>query len=171
MNILAYKMVLLWLLDQKTVLQNSISQMTSSPENLAVFLRKINKCLPICIIQFQVAFLDATADCIEWQWFCKVLPSPCGYVYHDGFSDNTAWGLDGQAHSASVSALGLYALIFPPNPWIFSRYCELWMVKDWKIIFELTDNSLMKFGTKCLTTTHPCMQRLSLWWMLLLYSV
>ena len=39
------------------------------------------------------------------------------------------------------------------------------------IVFELTDNSLTMFGTKCWTTTHPRLKRLSLWWMLLLYSL
>ena len=51
-------------------------QMTLGPKNLAAILRKIYKCLPLCIIQFQVAFLDAVADCVEWQWFSKVLLSP-----------------------------------------------------------------------------------------------
>ena len=37
------------------------------------------------------------------------------------------------------------------------------------ILFELTDNSHTKFGTKWWTTTQPCFQRLSLWWMLVLY--
>ena len=49
----------------------------------------------LCIIQFQVAFLDAEADCVEWQWFSKVLLSPCGYVHHCSmtvFPNNTAWG-------------------------------------------------------------------------------
>ena len=55
------------------------SRMTSGPEKLGgVFCAKINKCLPLCIIQF--LFLHAAADCVEWQWFSKVLPSPCGYV-------------------------------------------------------------------------------------------
>ena len=34
-------------------------------ETLVVILRKINKCLPLCIIQFQVTFLDAAVDCVE----------------------------------------------------------------------------------------------------------
>ena len=32
----------------------------------------------LCIIQFQFQ----TADCVEWQCFSKVLPSPCGNVHH-----------------------------------------------------------------------------------------
>ena len=96
---------------------------------------KINKCLPLCIIQFQVAFLDALADCIEWQWFSKVLLSPCGYVHHG---------------SRTVSQT------IPPVDSIF---------------FELTDHFLTEFGKKWWTMTHPCLQRLSLCWMLLLYSI
>ena len=43
----------------------SFGQMTLGPENSATFLSKINKCLPLCIIQrFQVAFVDAVADCV-----------------------------------------------------------------------------------------------------------
>ena len=48
------------------------SPMISGSENLP-FLHKIHKCLPLCIMQFQVAFLDAEADYVEWQWFSKVL--------------------------------------------------------------------------------------------------
>ena len=43
---------------------------------------KIDNSLPLSIIQFQVAFLDAEANCVEWQWFAKVLLSPCSYVHH-----------------------------------------------------------------------------------------
>ena len=32
------------------------------PRELGCFLLKMNKCLPLCIIQFIVAFLDAAAD-------------------------------------------------------------------------------------------------------------
>ena len=139
-----------------------------------LFLCKIKKCLPLYIIQFQVAFLDAAADCVEWQWFSKVLPSPCGYVHHgsmDGFSNNTAWGLDGHAHSAAVTALGLLAPRFPLTPWIFSQY--IWTVDgerpkffailrwetlslNWLTIFS---QSLAQSGEPM---THPCLQRLSL---------
>ena len=33
-------------------------------------------------VESNVTFLDAVADCVEWQWFSKVLPKPSGYVYH-----------------------------------------------------------------------------------------
>ena len=65
-----------------TVYSVHLEKLTSGPGNSAEFLRKINKCLPLCIIQCQVAFLDAATDCVEWQWFSKVLLSPCGSVYH-----------------------------------------------------------------------------------------
>ena len=62
------------------------SQMISGPENSMEFLRKMYKCLPLCIIQFQIEFLDASADCVEWQWFSKVVLSPCGYVHNGGMT-------------------------------------------------------------------------------------
>ena len=96
------------------------------PRELGGVSDQINKCLSFCKIQFQVAFLDAAADCVAWQWFSKVLPSPCGYIQHVGFSNNTAWGLDGHGDSAAVSAL---AFTHQDFPWIFSRYYELWRVK------------------------------------------
>ena len=116
------------------------SQMTSGPENSVAFLCKINKCLPLCIIQFQVAFLDAAADCVEWQWFSKVLPSPCGYVHHGSMTvSQTIPEGSMVTHSAAVSALGLYAPRFPLTPWIFSRYYELWMVKDLNSLQSCTE--------------------------------
>lgn len=36
-------------------------------------------CLPLCIIQFQCIFLEAAADCTEWQNFYMVLFCTCGY--------------------------------------------------------------------------------------------
>ena len=54
----------------------------SAQRTRGAFLRQMIKCLPLCIIQFQVAFLDAQADCVEWQWFSKVLLSPRGCVHH-----------------------------------------------------------------------------------------
>ena len=155
----------------------------SGPENSAAFLCKIYKCLPLCIIQFEVAFLDAAADCVEWQWFSKVLPSPCGYVHHGSMTVSQTIPPEGSMVThiqQSFSALGIYTPIFPLTPWIFSQYYELWMVKDLNYLqscaekhcaLNWLDNSLRKFGTKCWTTTHPCLQRLKLWWMLLLYSI
>ena len=70
--------------DQRTRFHLSLVHLRwlRAQRTLQRFCSKINKCLPLCIIQFQVAFLDAVADCVEWQWFSKVLPSPCGYVHH-----------------------------------------------------------------------------------------
>ena len=110
--------------------------------------------------------------------FPKVLPSPSGYVHHS-FLNNTAWELDGPTHLAAVAALGLYAPRFSLTPWIFSWYYELWMVKDLNSLQSYTEkhclwtdwHSLMKFSTKWWTTAHPYLQRRSLWWMLLFYSI
>ena len=49
------------------------------------------------------------------------------------FSGNTAWGLDGQLHSAAVSALGLYA----------PRFYELWMVKDLNSLQSCTEKHFL----------------------------
>ena len=61
-----------------------------------------------------------------------------------------------------------------------SQYYELWMVKDlnslhfciekhclWTDCAKLHERIVMKWWTM----THPCLQRLSLWWMLILYSI
>ena len=139
------------------------SQMTSGPENSAVFVCKINKCLPLCIIQFQVAFLDAAADCVEWQWFSKILPSPCGYVHHGSMTVSQTIAPEGSCSCSFSSGF---------SPWLLRTeimiiICNLAL----RNVIQLTDNSLTKFGTKWWTMTHPCLQQLSLWWMLLLYSV
>ena len=87
-----------------TVFQ-SISDYFCAQIILAVFLHKINKCLPLCVIQFQVAFLDAAADCFECQWFPKVLPSLCGYVHPGTITVSQTIpldSLDGHTHSAAV---------------------------------------------------------------------
>ena len=112
-----------WNMDS-TVFRSISSDFGSSPE--AAFLCKICKCLPLSIIQFQVAFLDAAADCFVWQWLS------------DKYSNNGS-KLDGHAHSAVVSALGLYALRFPLTPWIFSWYYELWMVRDLNYLQSCTE--------------------------------
>ena len=64
------------------------SQIASGLENF--ILRKIHECLPLCIIQFQVAFLDAPADCVERWWFSKVHPSPWGYIHHGSITVSQA---------------------------------------------------------------------------------
>lgn len=68
--------------------------------------------LPPCVLEFQVALLDAAASCVKW-WISKVLLSPCGYIHHIGMTQyNVAWGLRGHTHLAVVFTLGFYALIF-----------------------------------------------------------
>ena len=168
--------------DQWTCFPLSLGPIQMGPKNLAAFLHKINKCLLLWIIQFKVEFLDAAADCVEWQWFSKVLPSPCGYVHLGSMTVSQTIPLEGSMVMRIQQQFLSLAFIHRDflTPWIFSRYYELWMVKDleffailcWETLnFELTDNYLMKFGTKWWTTAHPCLQRLSLWWMLLLYSI
>ena len=98
-----------------------------------IFFNSGGKYTSLCIIQFQVAFLDAAAGLCWVTMIFQSTPEPmwlCPSWWHDGISNNTAWRLNGHAHSAAVSALGLYAPRFPLTPWIFSRYYELWMVKD-----------------------------------------
>ena len=97
----------------------------------------------LCIIQCQVAFPDAAVDCVEWQWFSKVLPSPCGYVHHGSITVSQtslrAWW------SCTFLPLAFSTLSFPVTPRIFSQYYDLWMVKDL--------NSLQFFAEKhCLWT-------------------
>ena len=41
------------------------SEMSSCPENLAVFLHRVDIWLPPCVIQFQVIFVAAAVDCVE----------------------------------------------------------------------------------------------------------
>ena len=54
-------------------------------------------------------------------------------VVHHGSMAVSQTILDDNSHSA---AFGLYAPRFPMTPWIFSRYYELWMVKDLKDHWE-----------------------------------
>ena len=41
------------------------SEMGSGPENSAAFLHRIDVWLSPCVIEFQVAFLDAAVDCAK----------------------------------------------------------------------------------------------------------
>ena len=70
-------------------------------------------------------FLTAAADCVEWQWFSKVLPSPCGYVHHGSMAVSQTIPLDGHAHSAAVSTLGTEISHDSLN-----LFTILWMVDD-----------------------------------------
>ena len=89
------------------------SQMISVPYNSAAFLHKMNKCLPLCMI-FQMIFQSTPKS----MWLC---PS----WWHDGFSNSTAWGLDGHAHSAAVAPLGLSHRDFPWLPESFHNIMNL----------------------------------------------
>ena len=104
----------------------SVTQMTSDPENSAVFLRKINKYLPLCIIQFYDEFLDAAADCVEWHWFSKILPRPCGFMsimvalqFHKQYRLRAWWS---RAFSSGFNPWPLHTQDLPLALWIFSRY-------------------------------------------------
>ena len=92
------------------------SQMTSGSENSA-FVCKVNKCLPLCKIQFQVAFLDAVADYVEWQWFSKVLPSPCDYAHHGRITFSQTIPPEGFlplafTHKISPHSLNLFTILW-----------------------------------------------------------
>ena len=84
----------------------SPTQMTSGPENSAAFLCKISKCLPLCIIQFQVAALDNDFPST---------PKPMSIM--------VAWWFFKQYHLRAQWRV-------PLIPWIFSQYYELWMVNN-----------------------------------------
>lgn len=47
------------------------SDMNLGPEKSVVFLHTTDARLPLCIIEFQVAFLDATVNCVKWQRYCS----------------------------------------------------------------------------------------------------
>ena len=121
---------------------------------------KINKCLPFCIKQFQVAFLDAAANSVEWEWFSKVLPRLSGYVHHGSMTVSQTILPEGskvtgiEQRFLALAFMHQYFLWLPES---FHNIMNWW----WNIVFELTDNSLTKFGTKW-TTIHPCLQRLPL---------
>ena len=163
------------------------SQMTLGPENL---MNKWNKCLPLCIIQFQVVFLDAAADCVKSEWFYKVLPSPCGHV-----SIMVAWRflkqyrLRAQWFTCIQQQFPPLVLKYRDYSWLpesFHDFMNCWWCRrdgdgerpkffanlqretlslNWLTILS---RSLAQSGE----SRHVLyLQRLSLWWMLLLYSV
>ena len=123
--------------------------MTLSPENWVHFCAKLIN-----------AFLDAAADCAEWQ---STLEPMSGDVLYGGLMV-----------SQTIPSEGLVMRIQQWFPWPLDTkispdslniFMILWTVDGERPkLFELTDNSLMKFGTKWWTTIHPCLQRLSLWW-------
>ena len=112
-------------------------------DDIAAFLRKINKWLPLCIIQFQVAFLDAEWDCVETMIYSRA---------YMALSIMVAWRLLKQYRLRSWWSLVFPQQQFPPLAFttsrIFSRCYELWMVKDL--------NSLQSCAEKhCLWTDWP----------------
>ena len=137
------------------------------------FLRKINK----CIIKFQVAFLDAEADCADndfpkYSWAHVAMSIMIAWRFLKQYRLRARWTCafcSGYRYwplrtNISPDSLNLFTILWTVDgerPKFFAILC-------WETFFELTDNSLTKFGTKWWTTTHPCLQRLSLWWMLLL---
>ena len=152
----------------------SPSQMTSGPENSAAFLHKINKCLPLRTIQFQVPFLDAAVDCFEWQLFSKVLPSPCGYVHHGSMMVSQTIPSEGSMVTRIQQRFPPLAFTkFPLTPWIFSRYYELWMAKDLNCLQSCTEklwtdwqftyavwHKMVKHDPSLLTKTKPLVDAL-----------
>ena len=59
----------------------SPSQMSSGPEKSAVFLDVVDICLSLCMVESELAFVDAATNCVYWQWFSKVFLSPCSILY------------------------------------------------------------------------------------------
>ena len=115
-----------------------------------------------------------SADCVKWQWFSEVLLSPCGYVHHGSMTVSQTIVPEG-------SMITHIQQWFPPlaftqrdflTLWIFSQYYELWMVKDHHLQSCAKKHCLWtdcKFSHKVWhKVKHPPLQRLSLWWMLLL---
>ena len=51
-----------------------------------IIMGTVDVWLPLCIIHFEVTFLDAVVDSVELQWFSKTCVSPCGYIDHDGMT-------------------------------------------------------------------------------------
>ena len=131
---------------------------------------------------------NTISSCISWcsrrlcwvtmifQW---LLLSPCGYVHHgrhDGFSNNTAWGLDGLVHSAVVTAFGLYAPEISPDS--LNLFTILWTVNGERLkLFAILHWETLSLNRQTIISQnfaqmmHPCLQRRSFWWMLLLYSI
>ena len=147
--------------------------MTSGPENSAAFLRKINKCLPLCIIQFQVAFLDAAADCVEWQWFSKVLPSPCGYVHHGSMTVSQTIPPEGSmvtciqqqflplafTHQDSPDSLNLFTILWTvdgerPKFFAILRWETLKFWTDWQFSHEVW-HKVVNHDPSLLAKTKP----------------
>ena len=154
------------------------SQIPLGPENSAVFLCKINKCLLPFMIQLQVSFIDAAEDCVEWQWFSKVLPNSCGDVHHGSIAVSQTIPPEGSMVMRIQQRFPPLAFThqdFPWHPESFHNMMNCWWWKT-KImcnielrntVFKLTEISLTKFGTKWWTKTHPCL----LWWIFLLYLI
>ena len=161
------------------------SQFTLGPENLVAFLHKINKCLPLCIIQFKVAFLDAAADCVEWQWFSKVLPSPMSIMVAWRLSQTIiTWG--SQWSCAFTSSCCPWPLRTEITPDSLNLFTILWTVDGERLHLRRKFYAILRWETLSLNwltilsqslaqsgEPRPILacQRLSLWWMLLLYSI
>ena len=83
------------------------------------FLLWINECLPLCIIQFQVAFIDAAADCVEW--------------HHGSMTVSQTIPTEGSMVTCIQQQFPRLAFTHWNFPWSlnpFSRHYELWMVKN-----------------------------------------
>ena len=112
----------------------------------------------------------------EWQCFSKVLPSPCGYVHHGSMKVSETPLPEGSMVTRiqqQFLPLTFMHWDFPCLPESFQNIMNWGWWKTYILCnlvprnIVLTDHSLVKFGTKLWTTTHPYLQRLSLWWMLL----
>lgn len=84
------------------------------------FLRGIDVWLSPWVIEFQVAFPDAAADCVKWKGFYEVLPSPCGYIYHKSMMVSRAM----PAKGSKASHIQQRFPALPCTDWDFSRFQE-----------------------------------------------
>ena len=131
-----------------------------------VFLCKINKCLSLCIIQFQVAFLDILAECVEWQWFSKVLLSPCDYVHHGSITVSQTIPSEG----SMVMCIQPLAFTHRECPWLAKSFHNIMNCGWWNTFehFNWLTQSLAESDEP--RPIHAC-KHLSLWWMFFLYSI
>ena len=104
------------------------------PRELVAFLRKMNKCLPLCIIQFQVAFLDTAADCVEWQQFSKLLPSQWGNVHHGSMMVSQTIPPEGLMVTHIQQRLTPLAFTHRDFPWLPESFHDIMNCGWWKTI-------------------------------------
>ena len=56
--------------------------MSWGPEEAAVFLDLVSIQFPLCMVEFQLALVDAVMNCVDRRWFLEVFLSPCSDVHY-----------------------------------------------------------------------------------------